>query len=529
MFHVKKQINKTFIGLLFFSSFHSFGQLSTHIIDQKGNPNEPSLAIHPKTKHIVSAANIDNFYMNAKPKKQHSTSKYGVYGDPVLHYSDTTLFFAHLSKTPDKTYGDWFDRIVVQKITDPKTWQEKSYSVGYNEGKMQDKPWLSSDNHSTNFNGNVYVTWTEFDKYNSDNPADKSRIRFSRYEPNNDSFSTAITLSDTTGDCMDGDHTLEGATTATGKNGEIYAAWAGHYFIWLDKSTDGGKTWGTDQKIASQPGGWDMDMPHIMRANGMPFIVSDTARDIIYVTWADELNGNADVWLLYSKDQGQTWSERVNMTKDSTGRHQYFPNITINQETGEVFVAYYDFRGSPTNAFYNIGISWYAADGLVNETFATPKPIALPGKNIFFGDYLDIDVQRYHLTTIYTANAINNTSEIHMATSSNYLKSLIPQSSSDHAQSTIALQDEGDSLNLWCNMNGPTRVDYKIKIGEGFKTTRKIKHSILNEMVIEPIDEHIATLNLTQNEYIKKAKIITKDLNSGEKQKYKLQFYISRR
>ena len=194
----------------------------THVtLDKSGNPNEPSIAVHPKTKSIVSASNINNFYVkelgDTDYKKIKSTSPLGVYGDPVLHYSDTCLFFAHLAKTPQKEYGDWFDRIVVQKITDPVNWIEKSYSVGYNSHKMQDKPWLCSDNHSARWKGNVYVNWTEFDTYDSDNPLDRSRIRFSKYMASADTFSAAITLSDTTGDCLDSDNTLEGVTTAVGK------------------------------------------------------------------------------------------------------------------------------------------------------------------------------------------------------------------------------------------------------------------------------------------------------------------------
>jgi len=226
-----------FSYLLLSLTICSNAQISIRTIDSHANPNEPSIAIKPSQvwiKPMVAASNIDNFYtnpLNPKLPKSKSTSKYGVYGDPVLHYSDTTLFFAHLSKTPGKSYGEWFDRIVVQKIENPYTWEETSYSVGYNQDKMQDKPWLSSDNHSDRYNGNVYVTWTEFDKYDSDDPNDRSRIRFSKYELSTDSFNTAITISDTTGDCLDGDNTLEGATTAIGKDGTIYAIWAGLLYL----------------------------------------------------------------------------------------------------------------------------------------------------------------------------------------------------------------------------------------------------------------------------------------------------------
>ena len=137
--------------------------------------------------------------------------------------------------------------------------------------------------------------------------------------------------------------------------------WAGYESVWVDKSSDGGVTWGEDQIIAFQPGGWDMDMPHIMRANGMPFIASDTVNDIQYVTWADEFNGNADVWLMYSKDQGSTWSERINVSKDTADGHQYFPNLTIDQKSGEVFIAFYDFSESPQSVFYKLAVSKYSS------------------------------------------------------------------------------------------------------------------------------------------------------------------------
>lgn len=428
------------------------------------NGDEPTVVLAPSISpnRIVAAANVDQlFYLKRGTtnfKNIQAKSPLGVYGDPVLHYSNRDLFYAHLSKTPNKKYGDWFDRIVVQQIHSFDPWIENSFSVGYNPPKMQDKPWLSSDNHSRKYKGNVYVTWTEFDKYNSKDSTDFSRIRFSKYMPKNDSFSKAITISDTVGDCQDGDNTLEGATTAVGSNGEIYAVWAGHDKIWFDKSTDGGETWGKDQEIASQIEGWDMEMPNIFRANGMPFVVCDTTRKIIYITWADEENGNADVWLIYSKDKGISWSKKIRISEKKG--HQYFPNIALNQKNGDIYIAYYDQSRSSKNLFYDISLSRFNLnDSNQNHLFRiTPKSIPLPGKYFFYGDYIDLDYQDDTLAIIYpTFNNKNSAIELFIS-NTNQLKEIKEFEPISHS-----LMKTKDSIQWTVNIQKPCAISYKIK------------------------------------------------------------------
>ena len=101
----------------------SFAQIHRVQINSKKNkPNEPSIAINPaNTAQIVAAANIDEMYVSQDTGKTwvefEAKSELGIYGDPVLHYANDQLFYTHLSKTDGKKYGDWFDRIVVQKVT----------------------------------------------------------------------------------------------------------------------------------------------------------------------------------------------------------------------------------------------------------------------------------------------------------------------------------------------------------------------------------------------------------------------------
>jgi DNA-dependent RNA polymerase auxiliary subunit epsilon len=413
---VKLQIFLIFILL----SGLSRAQLTHKSINTLNNkPNEPTVAIDPlNLNHIVAASNTSNRYESFDGalswKESVFTSKYGFYGDPVLHYTaEGEMYIAHLSKTTGKSYGAWFDRIVVDRHYPDVS----NFSVGYNNDKMQDKPWLSSDDYSEDYKGNVYVTWTEFDKYNSSDPLDRSRIRFSKLSSGSSTFSEAVTLSELTGDCLDGDNTMEGATSAVGTNGEIYVAWSGFNKIWFDASFDGGQTWSKDKIIADQHLGWEMDMPNIFRANGMPFVTCSPKTNVIYITWADEKDGNADVWLIYSEDRGSTWSNRIKLNLDQTSSHQYFPNIEIDEETEDVYVAFYDQRHSDKNLFYDVYLSKFNRnnpDELSNFRL-TPQSIALPGKSFFYGDYLDIDIVESMLAVVYPTFVLPNSSTIDIA------------------------------------------------------------------------------------------------------------------
>lgn len=469
--HLKKFVfSLTLVGAFSCAS----AQLTEIVVDNVNNPNEPSVCFsHTNDSLLYAAANIRNFYtINHKNKSVHqqiATSKLGVYGDPVVHYTNQQLYFAHLSKTEGKSYGKWFDRIVVQRIESVQPWVEHSYSVGLNDHKMQDKPWLSSDNTSGSRAGNIYVTWTEFDAYGSANPLDRSRIRFSVLRPQDTAFSTAITLSDTTGDCLDSDYTLEGANTCVDSDGTIYAVWAGHNNLYLDYSTDGGATWHEDQVIQTQVKGWDMEMPNIMRANGMPFIVADTHRNALYICWADERNGHADIWLTKSITKGQTWSKPILLNLDKTTTHQYFPNIAIDHATGSVYVAYYDFKTSPSNTFYSISLAQYDTAGYVSNTQLTPYVTALPGKKIFYGDYLDIDIHHHQLAVAYTAYDLSGKTSIKLITEKSLSDGIFGKIGINN---TPAVLKNGDTAVVLLNVEHPHKTTVKIKTTKNGKTKR---------------------------------------------------------
>ena len=58
---------------------------------------------------------------------------------------------------------------------------------------FEDKPWLGVDRAASSpHRGNVYVAWTRFDVYGSDDPAHRSHIMLSRSRDGGRTFSTPL-------------------------------------------------------------------------------------------------------------------------------------------------------------------------------------------------------------------------------------------------------------------------------------------------------------------------------------------------
>lgn len=404
-----------FSSFLLFLQTLLFAQYPIVTIDNKTyGPNEPSIYINPANpSQIVAGSNINNHYVSSDTGKTWEIktlrSSLGVYGDPVIYADEYgNFYFCHLSATKTKKYPNWIDRIVVQKSDDGGNNFNDGTFAGLNGDKEQDKHWIVKDQHSLLHKDNIYLSWTEFDSYDSKDPKDRSRIQFSRSVDGAASFEQAITISDTVGDCLDDDNTLEGATPAVGKNGEVFVAWSGYRKIYFDKSLDGGRTWGKDRVIATQDEGWVLDFDQIYRSNGLPFLVADHSRgkykNRLYLLWGESLPGiGGEIKLKYSDNGGDSWSDEITVNSSSVG-DQFLPHIAVDQTDGTVYVVFYDRRNSASNLMMNVYVA-FSEDG--GQTFTnkliTPQPFLPPGKEVFFGDYNGISAHKGVVRPIWTA------------------------------------------------------------------------------------------------------------------------------
>ena len=402
---------KNFIHLFFFTILMNINTIAQHpniFISNENLPEEPTIVINPEnTNELVAGANIINYYYSTDGGESWEwdtlTSSYGVWGDPCV-IVDTAghFYFFHLSNP--QSDGNWIDRIVCQKSTDAgQTWSDGTY-IGLNGTKAQDKEWATVDRQ----NNNIYVTWTQFDEYGSLDPMDSTLILFSRSTDGGQTWIDPVRLSKVGGDCIDSDNTVEGAVPAVGPNGEIYVSWAGPLGIVFDSSTDEGNTWLDDDIFVSAlPGGWDFDIPGIMRCNGFPVTVCDTGnspyRGTIYINWSDQRNGadDTDIWLIKSVDNGVSWGEPVRVNDDESGKHQFFTWMTIDPTNGYLYFVFYDRRNyddDRTDVY--MAVSKDGGETFIN--FRISETPFLPYASVFFGDYTNITAHNNVVRPIWT-------------------------------------------------------------------------------------------------------------------------------
>ena len=376
-------------------------------------PCEPTICINPKnTKNIVAGSVLDNYHYSMDGGKTWKTDKIrsseGVYGDPcIIADRDGHFYYFHLAD-PDGTR--WksdriLESIVVQRSDDNGRRWTSGTPIGVNIPKQQDKEWAASHPNKAE----IYVTWTQFDKYGSYSPSCQSLILFSKSTDRGESWSQPVELTQFPGNCIDDDNTVEGAVPAVGPEGNIYVAWAGNEKIYFDRSTDGGAHWQeTDGVISDQPGGWDIMIPGLGRANGMPVTCADQSSGSyggnVYVCWADARNGkeNTDIFISTSTDQGKSWGAPVRVNQDLTTSHQFFPWMSVDPKTGKIYIVYYD--RSRFDDFQTEVVLAVSVDG--GQTFESKviseAPFTPPGRHIFFGDYNNISAYDGVIRPIWT-------------------------------------------------------------------------------------------------------------------------------
>ena len=320
--------------------------------------------------------------------------------DAVVFGRDGTAFHSYISfdgirvDRPERAWSGIF----VRASRDGVTWSTPVAVVDHINTAIpfEDKPWLGVDRaEASPHRGNVYVAWTRFDVYGSENPAHRSHIMISRSRDGGRTFSTPLEISDETGDARDSDNTVEGAVPVAGPGGDVYIAWAGPKGLYFDKSTDGGWTFGKDVVITALPGGWDLPVAGLERHNGMPVTAVDLSssphKGTIYVTWIDQRNGDPDVFVASSRDAGHTWSVPVRVNADDKGT-QMFTWLAVDPVDGSVNLVYHDRKGSAATAPTGITLA-RSVDG--GKTFRTyPVPVAAfecCARSSFFGDYNGID------------------------------------------------------------------------------------------------------------------------------------------
>lgn len=127
----------------------------------------------------------------------------------------------------------------------------------------------------------------------------------------------------------------------------LYAVWydvrSGNADVYFAKSTDGGRTFGSNKKVNDDA---------TTEVQYKPSIGVD-AQGTIYIAWRDGRKGNADIFFARSADGGRTFSKNVQLNDDRGVAYQGNPTMAVNSK-GLVAVAWSDARNGKDDIYITV-------------------------------------------------------------------------------------------------------------------------------------------------------------------------------
>ena len=262
-------------------------------------------------------------------------------------------------------------------------------------GGTEDKEWITSDlSPISPYRNSLYISWTRF--------AGSTGIKLTKSVNGGVNWSAPVGVSDVTSG-------VQGSNVAISRNGQVNVTWLAYgsnASVMYDRSTNGGLSFGTDITVSAGP--FPSGLPNDVGT--FPFIKVDRGTGprsgMIYIVFADNRNGDCDVFLCRSTNAGLNWSAPVRVNSDaiSNGKIQYWPCIAVN-EAGNISIVFMDSRNTPDNTIVEAYLARSTDGGLTftNELVSSePTPTNIPGSNVRFGDYIDIDYVGQNVVPVWT-------------------------------------------------------------------------------------------------------------------------------
>jgi sugar lactone lactonase YvrE len=302
------------------------------------------------------------------------------FGDPSLavHHATGVFYFATLA-------ADQSGRSVIgvgRSLDDGETFEPQvDASPGLSFDNFQDKELIAVDNSGGDFDGNVYVAWTEFSFFGV-------QMRFSRSVDGGESFSDPIALNEI-------NFGTSGAFPLVAPNGDVYVFWENELVPGIEfvKSTDGGESFSEPALVATLNLTGEFGpssscgrpaLHGFIRTQDFPRAAADFSEGPnngnIYVVYNSKPSANdeSDILFTRSTDGGATWSEPLRVNDDVTNRGNFFPEIAVNA-SGEIGVAWYDRRNSPANLDIEYFSAFSTDGGLSFGSNQKITDLAIPG------------------------------------------------------------------------------------------------------------------------------------------------------
>ena len=259
-----------------------------------------------------------------------------------------------------------------------------------------------------NGSGILYDAWTNF----SSRDPNSHDLEFARSSAGGDTWSSPKNLSKGI-EVPGGGGFSQGVNIHTGPQGQVYVVWAIYDYwdfsigapeaaIGFSKSLNGGVSWTAPTRIESILGirrQGTLSGNKTMRTNSFPSMAVDQETGRIYVVWTNwnVSNNEIDVYMIYSSDQGATWSTRTRVNQDvfNNGKDQWEPWLACDPITGDLSCIFYDSRNFPNNDGAETYVAFSTDHGITWSDFKVSdyswSGDGIPGyASGYAGDYLAI-------------------------------------------------------------------------------------------------------------------------------------------
>ena len=309
--------------------------------------------------------------------------------DPCLTIAaDGTYYMTALNFSPSGYEDSGYQ---VYRSTDGGASWEGPFTALYTPGAVyfEDKEMTTCDRSGGARDGWMYISWTRFADYLS-----YCYICCIRSTDRGQTWNSPVRVSSS--------NYTQWSVPCVGPDGTLYIAWVDlmDNYIYLDKSTNGGTSFGTDDPLVNTNFGMG-EISGGIQTFSFPAMDADVTGGAydgnLYIAYAG-YNGSSrlDIYFMKSTDGGISWTSPLRINDDPTGnnRDQFHPWLFVDN-TGVIHVAFYDRRDDPSNYYFNLyytkstdgGVTWAPNRRVTAESSAPVEKAGLIGEYIGLTGY----------------------------------------------------------------------------------------------------------------------------------------------
>lgn len=369
------------VGIIFTFCFQVLQAQFKNVCIEKNLPaNELSIAVNPENNALILSASQSGIYSSVDSGKTWQSApvaceKTKQWQSPMVYWYKQQANFSAIIR------GD--SNVIIKNFLNNKG------NICDYLNQSAGKTLMNLKMFSNDKTNSLYAVWTQFDRTKSEMHCDSSFIYYSQASHLSDEWTQPKRISIYAGNCAIGDSTLMGAMCCNDSQNRIYVVWAGPRGLMFRNLSD--ETIKTEKVVAPFVNGWSYTVGKKIKSNGLPSIACDQSKGEfkgrIYICWSDEKHGVHDknVFLIYSDDHGENWTEPILVTYGTNHKEQFMPVMCVDQSNGNVYIFYHDQQNYPMGELADVYLAQSKNGGLKFEYYRINKEPLTAHAGISFG------------------------------------------------------------------------------------------------------------------------------------------------